>query len=234
MLITQKSRMHGITERGFFMNGNLTTTEKYALAVLAAKGRLSALQNKDRAILLAASCIWDMLRAGCVSADKKGRLHVCAPLPEAIAYCGPVYERLAKKPAKPEKAAYNCIWTSGRIKAMVKSLADDLIERSLLVAERQDSLPKAKLCHVDAAVLAEELAAWKQPERAAAPEHIDLAVLLLESGTAKKLLEKREYTALKKALKQTDSDFRAYVRGVKRLLSGVRTMLWTSAGISAS
>lgn len=215
------------------MNRNLTTTEKYALAVLAAKGRLSALQNKDRAILLAASCVWDMLRAGCVSAGKKGKLHVCAPLPEALAYCGPVYERLAKKPAKPEKAAYNCIWTSGRIKAMVKSVADDLIEKSVLVAERQDNLPTAKRCHVDTAVLAEDLAALKQPE-SAAPEQIDLAVLLLESGAAKKLLEKQEHTALKKALKQTDSDFRTYVRGVKRLLSGVRTMLWTSAGISAS
>ena len=80
----------------------LTSTETYALAVLEAQGRLSALQKRERALCLAAACVWDMIQAGAVTADEKGKLRISAPLPETISYCAPLYETLAKKPRKPE------------------------------------------------------------------------------------------------------------------------------------
>lgn len=80
---------------------NLTTTEKYALAVLKAHGKLSALQKKERALYLAAFCVWDMIQAEAVTVNKKGNLKVSSSLPESLSYCQPVYERLAKKSKTP-------------------------------------------------------------------------------------------------------------------------------------
>lgn len=213
---------------------NLTTTEKYALAVLEAHGKLSALQKKERALYLAASCVWDMMRAGAVTADGKGKLRVSAPLPETLSYCGPVYKRLEKKSMKPEKAPLDRIRTNKRIKAMVKSIADDLIDKSLLVVEQQGSLLKARLCHVDTAVIEADIAAAKHLDRAAAPDQTDLAVLLLESGAAKKLLNKQELSALKKEVRQSGSDFRTYVKKVKKVFQAVRVLLLASVISAAS
>ena len=100
---------------------DLTTTEKYALAVLEAHGKLSALKRETLALYLAASCVWDMMQAGVVTEDGEGKLMVSAPLPETISYCGPVYEWLGKKPIKKEKAAlkYISALTNKRIKELV-------------------------------------------------------------------------------------------------------------------
>lgn len=63
---------------------NLTTTEKYALAVLAAKGKSDALQKQERGVCLVASCLWDMMEAEVIAPDTKGRLNVSAQLPESL------------------------------------------------------------------------------------------------------------------------------------------------------
>ncbi|MDE6211859.1 MAG: GPP34 family phosphoprotein [Lachnospiraceae bacterium] len=213
---------------------NLTTTEKYALAMLEAHGRLTALQKQERALYLAASCVWEMMQAKSVTPDKKGQLRVSAPLPETLSYCGPVYERMSKKPMKPAKVPYDRIWTNKRIKTLVESIVDDLIGKSVLVVEQKSSLRKAKLCHVDTTVIAEDIAAVKQMDRTASPDQADLAVLLLESGTAKKLLNKQELSALKRVVKQSNSDFRIYVKKVKKRFRDGKAVIWAGIGSAAS
>ncbi len=211
---------------------NLTTTEKYALAVLEVHGRLSALQKKERALYLAASCVWDMMQAKSVTVDKKGKLRISAPLPETLSYCGPVYERLTKKPMKPEKAALDYVYINKRIKMLMENIADDLIGKSVLVVEQQSSLRKAKLCHMDNSVIAEDISAVKQMDRAVTPNQINLAILLLESGTAKKLLSKQELSALKMAVKQTGSDFQTYIKKVKKNFQTVEAIILGSIVVS--
>lgn len=211
---------------------NLTTTEKYALAVLKAHGKLSALQKKERALYLAASCVWDMIQAGAVTVNKKGKLKVSSPLPELLSYCQPVYERLAKKSKKLEKAVLDYIYTNKRIKALVESVADDLICKSVLVVEQKSSLLKSKLCHVDTAVVAEDIAAVGHG--AASTDEINLATLLLESGTAKKLLDKQELSALKIAVKQAGGDFQVYIKKVEKLFQAVTAVIWAYIGVSGS
>ncbi len=213
---------------------NLTTTEKYALTILETYGKLTALQKQEPALYLAASCVWEMIQAKSVAVDKKGKLKISTPLPETLSYCAPVYERLAKKPMKPEKIPLDRIWTNKRIKTLVESVTDDLIGKSLLVVEQQGSLRKAKLCHVNTTVITEDLSAVKHMDRAATPEQTDLAILLLESKTAKKLLNKQELSALKKAVKQMDSDFKTYVKKVKKRFRAVKTAIWASIASSAS
>lgn len=212
----------------------LTTTEKYALAVLKAQGNLTALQKQERALYLAASCVWDMIQAKSVTADKKSKLRVSAPLPEPLSYCSPVYKMLTKKPMKPEKAALNYIRTNKRIKALVESIADNLIDKSVLVVEQQRRLQKARLCHMDTTVIEEDIAAVKHMDRAATPDQANLAILLLESGTAKKLLNKQEFSVLKKAAKQVNSDFQTYVKKVKKKFRTVKALIWASIGVSGS
>lgn len=211
---------------------NLTTTEKYALAVLEAKGRLTALKKKERALYLAASCVWEMMQAKSVIVDKKGKLRISAPLPEMLSYCAPIYERLSKNPMKPAKVPYDHIWMNKRIKALVESIADELISKSALVVEQKSSLLKAKLCHVDTTMIAEDIVAIKHMNGTAAPDQINLAILLLESGTAKKLLNKQELSALKKTVKQTDSDFKTYIKKVKKRFRAGQTVIL--AGIASS
>lgn len=211
---------------------NLTTTEKYALAVLEAHGRLSALQKKERALYLAASCVWDMMQAKSVTVDKKGKLRISAPLPETLSYCSPIYERLTKKPMKPEKAALDYVYINKRIKMLMENIADDLIGKSVLVVEQQSSLRKAKLCHMDNSVIAEDISAVKQMDRAVTPNQINLAILLLESGTAKKLLSKQELSALKMAAKQTGSDFQTYIKKVKKNFQTVEAIILGSIVVS--
>lgn len=213
---------------------NLTRTEKYALAVLDTYGKLGALKKQERAICLAISCIWEMWQAGAVAMDKKGRLVVAAPLPESLSFCGPVYARLAKKARKPEKAAYYCIWTPKRIKMMVKSVTDALIEKSVLVLEQPNGLSKADRCHVDNGVIADDLAVIRQPDEAAAPEQLDLAALLLESRAAKKMLSKQERNALTKLLRQADSGFIEYLTKTMKLYWLDKTIAWACIGSSAS
>ena len=213
---------------------DLTTTEKYALAVLEAKGRLTALKKQEPALYLAASCVWDMMQAKSVTMDKKGKLKVSAPLPETLSYCGPIYERLAKKPMKPEKVPLDRIWTNKRIKTLVESIADNLIDKSVLVVEQQGSLRKVKLCHVDITAITEDITAVKHMDRAAAPDQTNLAILLLESGTAKKMLSKHELSVLKKVVKQTDSDFQTYIKKVKKVFRTVKALLLSSIALSAS
>ena len=211
---------------------NLTTTEKYALAVLEVKGKLTALKKRELALYLAASCVWDMIQAESVTIDKKDKLRVSVPLPEMLFYCKPIYERLAKKPMKPTKVPYDRVWTNKRIKTLLKSIADDLIGKSALVVEQQNSLLKSKLCHVDTTMIAEDITAIKHMDRIAAPEQTNLAVLLLESGTAKKLLNKQELSDLKKTVKQTDNDFKTYIKKVKKRFQAGRTVIL--AGIASS
>lgn len=213
---------------------NLTTTEKYALIVLEAHDKLTALKKQERALYLAASCVWEMMQAKSVTVDKKGKLRVSAPLPEMLSYCSPIYERLSKKPMKPEKVAYDCIWTNKRIKAMVESTADNLISKSVLVVEQQGSLLKVKLCHVDTTMIKEDIAAVRHMDRTVTPEQTNLAILLLESGTAKKLLSKQELSVLKKAVKQTNSDFKTYVKKVKKRFQVGKTVILAGIASSAS
>ena len=216
---------------------HLTITEKYALTVLEAYGKLTAFQKQERAVYLAASCVWDMMQAKSVTADKKGKLRISAPLPETLSYCSPIYERLEKKPMKPEKVPYDRIWTNKRIKTLVKNITDDLIGKSVLVVEQQSSLSKSKLCHVDTTMITEDISAVKHMDCTITPEQTNLAVLLLESGTAKKLLSKHELSVLKKVVKQTDSEFKTYIKKVTKLFRTDQAIILAciaSSGSSAS
>lgn len=195
---------------------NLTTTEKYALAVLEAEGKLAALRKQERGICLVASCIWDMIEAEAVVPNEKGKLTVSAPLPETLGYCGPIYELLGKKLGKPEDVVLEFTYTltDRRIKTLVKSIADGLIGKGVLVVEEQGGLVKKELCHVDVALLAEDMAVLKNMDGAVTPDQFMLAILLLESGVAKKLLSREELACLKKAAKRDNSDFQPYVENM--------------------
>lgn len=213
---------------------DLTMTEKYVLTVLDAYGKLSALKKQEHALCLAVSCVWEMQQAGAVAPDKKDRLMVCAPLPAALSYCGPVYGWLAKNPRRPAKAAYRYSWTPKRIKLLVKSVTNVLIEKSVLVLEQPNSQAKAGRCHVDSELIANDIAAIRQLDEAVTSEQLDLAALLLESGTAKKLLSKQERSALKKAVRSFDSAFKAYLQETMKVYWTAKTILWASIGTSAS
>ncbi|MDE6642451.1 MAG: GPP34 family phosphoprotein [Acetatifactor sp.] len=213
---------------------NMTTTEKYALTVLEAQGKLTALQKQEQALYLAASCVWEMMQAKSVTADKRGKLRVSSPLPETLSYCRPIYKRLAKKPMKPEKAALDYIYTNKRIKSLVESIADDLIDKSVLVVEQQSSRRKTSLCHLDTTLIAEDIVAAKHMDRTAAPDQINLAILLLESGTAKKLMNKQEFSVLKKASGQVSTDFKTYVKKVSKRFRIAKAIIWASIGVSGT
>ncbi len=209
----------------------LTTTEKYALAALEANGKLSTLQKQEQGICLVGSCIWDMIKEKVIEPDTKGKLKVSSQLPETLAYCGSIYELLAKKPRKPEDVVleYTAALTDKRIKALVKSIADSLIGKSVLVVEEPSGLLNAKLCHVDNEVLADDMAAVKNMDGSVTPDQFMLAVLLLKSGVANKLLNKEEVSSLKKAAKQDNGDFQPYV---KNLIAVVETAI--SSAVVAS
>ena len=116
----------------------------------------------------------------------------------------------------------------------MESIADNLIDKSVLVVEQQGSLRKVKLCHVDITAITEDITAVKHMDRAAAPDQTNLAILLLESGTAKKMLSKHELSVLKKVVKQTDSDFQTYIKKVKKVFRTVKALLLSSIALSAS
>ena len=199
---------------------NLTTTEKYALAVLEAKGKLDALQKQERGVCLVASCLWDMMEAEVLAPDSKGKLKVSAQLPELLAYCSPIYELLAKRHRKPEDVVmeYTASLTDKRIKALVKSIADGLVGKSVLVVEERSGLLSVKLCHVDHTVLTEDMVAVKSMDGTVSPEQFMFAILLLKSGVANRLLNKEEMSSLKKAVKQDRSDFHPYVNNLIRIV----------------
>lgn len=209
---------------------NLTTTEKYALAVFEAKGKLSSLQKQERGICLVASCIWDLIEAEAVAPNEKGKLKVASVLPETLFYCTSVYEMLAKKPMKPEDAVYEYTFTltEKRIRSLVDRIADGLIEKSVLVVEEQGGPVKTKLCHVDPVALADDMAALKNMDGTVTPDQFMLAILLLESGIAKKLLSREETASLKKAVKENKGDFEPYV---KNMIASVYSCI---AAVSAS
>lgn len=210
---------------------NLTTTEKYALAVLEAKGKLDALQKQEKGICLVASCLWDMMEAEVIAPDTKGRLKVSAQLPESLAYCSPIYELLAKRPRKPEDVVmeYTASLTDKRIKVLVKSIEDGLVGKSVLVVEERSGLLSAKLCHVDNTVLTEDMTAVKNMDGSVSPDQFMFAILLLKSGVANKLLNKEEMSRLKKAVKQDNSNFQPYV---KNLIGVVETAVSSAAAAS--
>lgn len=201
----------------------LTTTEKYALAVLKTRGKLSSLQKGECGVCLAASCIWDLMETKTVETDKKGKLKITAPLPGTLIYCAPIYEMLEKKPMKPTKAVlkYMAALTDKRIRLLVKGMANDLIRKSALAVEQRGRLLKSTLCHVDTAAIADDLAVLKHMDESITPEQFMLAILLLKSGTAKKLLNKAELSNLKKAAKQDNGDFQPYV---KKMVSAVESV----------
>lgn len=194
----------------------LTTTEKYALAALETNEKVSSLQKQERGICLIASCIWDMIEAEAIVPDTKGKLKVSTPLPEKIAYCSSIYELLAKKPRKPEDVVleYTHTLTDKRMKALVESIVDGLARKSVLTVEEQDGLLGTKLCHVEQAVLADDMAAIKNLDGAVTPDQFMLAILLLKSGVAKKLLDREELSKLKKAANQDKGDFQSYVKNM--------------------
>lgn len=204
----------------------LTTTEKYALAALETNEKVSSLQKQERGICLIASCIWDMIEAEAIVPDTKGKLKVSTPLPEKIAYCSSIYELLAKKPRKPEDVVleYTHTLTDKRMKALVESIVDGLARKSVLTVEEQDGLLGTKLCHVEQAVLADDMAAIKNLDGAVTPDQFMLAILLLKSGVAKKLLDREELSKLKKAANQDKGDFQPYV---KNMITMTDTMIFS-------
>lgn len=194
----------------------LTTTEKYALAALESNEKMSSLQKQERGICLVASCIWDMIEAEVIVPDTKGKLKVSTPLPEKITYCSSIYELLAKKPRKPEDVVleYTHTLTDKRMKALVESIVNGLAGKSALTVEEQDGLLSTKLCHVEQEVLADDMAAIKNLDGAVTPDQFMLAILLLKSGVAKKLLDREELSKLKKVAKQDRGDFQPYVKNM--------------------
>ncbi len=211
----------------------LTTTEKYALAVLEVKGKLSDLQKKERGVCLVASCIWDMMESECVMSDEKGRFIVSAPLPGSLSYCSSIYEMLQKKPMKPKKIVrdYMVTLTDKRIKSLAEDIADHLISKSALVAEQQEGLRKTKLYHVDHAIISDDMSALKHMDETVTPAQFMLAILLLKSGTAKKLLNKEELSELKKAAKEDRGEFQPYV---KEMIKAVDMTITVGAAAAVS
>lgn len=209
---------------------NLTTTEKYALAAFEANEKMSSIQKKERGICLVASCIWDMVEAEVIVPDTKGKLKVSAPLPETLSYCGSVYEFLAKKPRKPEDVVleYTHTLTDKRMKSLTEKLVNELAGKALLTVEEQDGLLGTKLCHVDNSVLATDMAAIKNLNDAISPEQFMLAILLLKSGVAKKLLDREQLSQLKKAASQDKGDFQPYV---KNMIAMTEAMISSSIAV---
>ncbi len=209
---------------------NLTTTEKYALAAFEANEKMSSIQKQERGICLVASCIWDMVEAEVIVPDTKGKLKVSAPLPETLSYCGSVYEFLAKKPRKPEDVVleYTHTLTDKRMKSLTEKLVNELAGKALLTVEEQDGLLGTKLCHVDNSVLATDMAAIKNLNDAISPEQFMLAILLLKSGVAKKLLDREQLSQLKKAASQDKGDFQPYV---KNMIAMTEAMISSSIAV---
>lgn len=194
----------------------LTTTEKYALAAFAANEKMSSIQKQERGICLVASCIWDMVEAEVIAPDTKGRLKVSAPLPEDLSYCGSIYSFLAKKPRKPEDVVleYTHTLTDKRMRSLTEDIVSGLADKSALTIEEQDGLLGVKLCHVNHTVLADDLTAIKKLDESMTPEQLMLAILLLKSGIAKKLLNRAELSHLKKVARQDKGDFQPYVKNI--------------------
>ena len=195
----------------------LTTTEKYALAVLEVNPKLSELQKEKQSVCLVASCIWDMIEAETIAPDAKGRLKISEPLPESLSYCDSIYELLAKKSKKPEDVVleYTHTLTGRRIKTLTESIVDSLLNKSVLTVEKQDSLLNAKLYHVNNLALAEDIAAIRNMENETITSNqFLLAILLLKSGIAKKILNRDELSNLKKAAKQDRGNFQPYVKNM--------------------
>lgn len=208
----------------------LTTTEKYALAAFESNEKMSSIQKQERGICLVASCIWDMVAAEVIVPDTKGRLKVSAPLPETLSYCGSIYELLAKKARKPEDVVleYTHTLTDKRMKSLTESIVNGLAGKAVLTVEEQGGLLSTKMCRVDNAVLAADIAAIKNLDETITPDQFMLAILLLKSGVAKDLLNREQLSKLKKAARQDKGDFQPYV---KNMIAMTEAMISSSIAV---
>ena len=71
-------------------------------------------------------------------------------------------------------------------------------------------------------------------EGAVTPDQLMLAELLLDSKTAKKLLNKKELSSMKKAVKQANGSFHVYIGEVKKYYDTVTTIILVCIAVSAA
>lgn len=207
---------------------NLTTTEKYALVAFESNGKLSDIQKHERGICLVASCLWDMIKAEVIAPDTNGKMNITTPLPEELVYCKSVYEFLAKKPRKSEDVVleYTYTFSDKRIKVLVENLVNDLAEKSALVVEKSRNLRNQKYVYVDKTLLADDIDAVKSMGESITSNQYMLAILLLKSGVAKRLLSKEELSNLKKSVKRDNRDFQPYI---KNMIAAIETTISSAA-----
>lgn len=122
----------------------------------------------------------------------------------------------------------NITLTDKRMKSLTEKLVNELAGKALLTVEEQDGLLGTKLCHVDNSVLATDMAAIKNLNDAISPEQFMLAILLLKSGVAKKLLDREQLSQLKKAASQDKGDFQPYV---KNMIAMTEAMISSSIAV---
>lgn len=82
--------------------------------------------------------------------------------------------------------------------------------------------------------IAEDLKVMRDMDRAVTPDQLMLAELLMDSRTAKKLLNEQELSSMKKTDKRADGDFHVYISKVKKYFDTVNTIIWVCIGICAS
>lgn len=196
---------------------SLSTTQKFVLASLSPENKLSVLKKGNSSICLVASCIWDMLVEKVVVLNDKGQMTITGGLPDNLEYCRPIYDELTSKSNKLPKQiilSYTTALSDKRILNLTEGIVLQLAKQGYLTAVEIPGLFGHKI--------------WKPEENnitdlmqiANSEELLDesdsmFAILVLESGLAKKLFSPAEIKVLKKNVACRDtSNFQPYLKNM--------------------
>lgn len=112
---------------------DLSITQEYMICTVNGKGAISSYTQKT-VVCLVVSGLLEMQLAKCVSLNDK-KVHVCAELPENMAYLKPLYNIINQgKPMKVEKAveAYTIAFSNKNLHELEDALMESLKEADVV------------------------------------------------------------------------------------------------------
>lgn len=218
---------------------SLSTTQKYVLAVLSPENKLSVLKKGNSGICLVVSCIWDMLFAKVAVLNEKGKMEIISGLPIDLEYCRPIYDELVSKANKPPKKiilSYTTALTDKRMLGLAEAVVLQLSNQGYLTAIGTSGLSGQKVWKPKENLLESIFSALKElsslGERSV-ENNLMLAILLLESGLAKKLFRQSDIKELKENVSNRDTlNLQPYLRNMISLVEQEISSAIASAAVS--
>lgn len=218
---------------------SLSITQKYALVALSPENKISSLKKQNNGICLVASCLWEMIAAKVVVLNEKEQMEVTSGLPEDLEYCRPIYDELVSKVAqKPGKIIlnYTTSLTDKRLLRLVDCIISPLNKQGYITATEATGLFGEKIWKVKEDMLKNDLVALREllvPDGVVTEDDLMLAILMVESGLAKKSFNKDEVKKIKSNVKKRDSlRLQPYLKNMIDLVELEISAAITSATVS--